>query len=80
MCPFAHALTHANGSQALIPQKQVIKNQFKQKNPTFSPPYLSKETWLETWGYNREVLNMSKTIHQEPAFSLSIITISRLII
>jgi len=80
MCPFAQALISDISSQILIPQKQVTKNQFKQKDPTLSPPYLSEQNQLETWGYERELLNVPTTTHQESAFSLSIITTSRLII
>jgi hypothetical protein len=80
MCPIAHALTSANGSQELIPQRQVIKNHFKQKDPTPSPLHLFQECKVETWLYDKALINLPLNTHQEPALSLSIITTIRLII
>lgn len=80
MCPFAHALTSDNGSQELIPQRQVIKNHLKQKDLFSSPIHLSKESQIETCLYNNAVINLPLNTHQEPAFSLSSITTIRLII
>ena len=74
MCPFAHALAPANGSQVLIPQRQVIKNHFKQKDHISLPVHLSKESQIETGVYDKAVIILSMNTHQEPDFSLSIIT------
>ena len=80
MCPFAHALTSDNGSQELIPQRQVIKNHLKQKDHISSLIHLSKESQIETCVYYNAVINLPLNTHQEPAFSLSSITTIRLII
>ncbi len=80
MCPFAFTLTSANGSQLLIPQRQLIKNHFKQKDHISSPVHFFKEIKVETGAYNMAVINLPMNTHQEPAFSLFIITTIRLII
>ena len=74
MCPFAHVLTSANLSQVLIPQRQVIKNHFKQKDHISLPVHLSKESQIETGVYDKAVIILSMNTHQEPDFSRSIIT------
>lgn len=80
MCPFAHTLINSNVSQALIPQKQIIKNHFKQKDHISLPIYPFQESQIEVWIYDKIALRLPITTHQEPTFSLSIITTSRLVI
>jgi hypothetical protein len=80
MCPFAHALTSDNGSQELIPQRQVIKSHLKQKDLFASHTNPSTESQAETGTYDKAVINLPLNTHQEPTFSLSIITTIRLII
>jgi len=80
MCPFAHALTSANGSQELIPQRQIIKSHLKQKDLFYSHTNHSGESKTETGTYDKAVINLPLNTHQEPVFSLSIITTIRLII
>ena len=80
MCPFAHALTSDNNSQELIPQRQVIKSHLKQKDLFSSHTNPSTESHTETGTYDKAVINLPLNTHQEPVFSLSIITTIRLII
>ena len=80
MCPFAHALTSANGTQGLIPQRQVVKSHLKQKDLFSSHTNHSAESKTETGTYDKAVINLPLNTHQEPVFSLSIITTIRLII
>lgn len=80
MCPFAQALTSGNYSQSLIPQKQVIKNHCKQTVRIASLLHPFTECQVDNWVDDKEVIRLPTTTHQEPAFSLSIITTSRLII
>jgi len=80
MCPFAHALTSANGTQGLIPQRQVVKSHLKQKDLFYSHTNHSGESKTETGTYDKAVINLPLNTHQEPVFSLSIITTIRLII
>ena len=80
MCPFAHALTSANGTQGLIPQRQVVKSHLKQKDLFSSHTNPSTESQTETGTYDKAVINLPLNAHQEPAFSLSIIITIRLII
>ena len=80
MCPFAHALTSANGTQGLIPQRQVVKSHLKQKDLFSSHTNPSTKNQMETSTYDKTVINLPLNTHQEPVFSLSIITTIRLII
>ncbi len=80
MCPFAHALTSANGTQGLIPPRQIIKSHLKQKDLFSSHTNPSAESQTDTGTYNKTVINLPLNTHQKPAFSLSIITTIRLII
>ena len=80
MCPFAHALTSSNGSQELIPQRQIIKSHLKQKDLFSSHINSSTESQTETGTYDKAVINLPLNTHQKPTFSLSIITTIRLII
>ena len=80
MCPCAHALTSSNGSQELIPQRQVMKSYLKQKDLFSSHINSFTESQTETGTYDKAVISLPLNTPQKPAFSLSIITTIRLII
>ena len=80
MCPFAQVITPSNGSPVLIPQRQPVENHYKQKDHIFTHLNFFIESRVEMWVCDKGTVNLFKTIHQEPAFGLSIVTTSRLII
>jgi hypothetical protein len=80
LCPLAHAFTSGIGSQACIPQKQVIKNHFKQKGYCTSHTCLAKESQGEIWLCDKDKSSLPIISYQEPTFSLVVIITSRLII
>ena len=80
MCPFAQTLTSCNGVSVLIPQKQSVENHCRQKDYIFTHLNFFIESRIKMWAYKKGTVNLSKPTHQEPAFGLSIVTTSRLII
>ena len=80
MCPFAWALTSGNNSPVLIPQKQLVENHCKQKDHIFTHLNFFIESRVEMWVYDKGIVHLSRTSHQELAYGLSIVTTSRLII
>lgn len=80
LCPFAQALSCGSESQVIIPQKQEININYKQKDHSPSPIYLFKDSQRETRIDGSTAISLPITSHQEPAVSLIIVAAIRLII
>ena len=80
MCPFAQAITSGNGSPVSISQNQLVENHSRQKDHLFTPLNFFTKCQINILINDKKITSLPTTTHQEPAFSLSIITTIRLII
>jgi hypothetical protein len=80
MCPFAQTLTPGTSSPVLIPQNQVAKNIFRQKDLITPSLHYFPKNQIEIWTDDNESGVLLLITHQNPVFRLFKITTTRLII